>query len=82
MPAATWHVVDLSAGHTHFVSPLYLSQAQLSALMASTRSKRSAASAGVLQEISTPAKVARVGGAEPAVIEKAKKIGESSHAMR
>ena len=45
--------------------------------MASTRSKRSATSAGVLQEASTPAKVARVGGAEPASREKPKKKGES-----
>ena len=47
-------------------------------MASSTRGKRSAAAAAAAtQETGTPAKVARVGGAEPAVKDKAKKKGES-----
>ena len=45
-------------------------------MASSTRGKRSAAAAAATQETGTPAKVARVGGAEPAVKDKAKKKGE------
>ena len=48
-------------------------------MASSTRGKRSAAAAAATQETGTPAKVARVGGAEPAVKDKAKKKGESDH---
>ena len=49
-------------------------------MASSTRGKRSAAAAAAAtQETGTPAKVARVGGAEPAVKDKAKKKGESDH---
>ena len=47
-------------------------------MASSTRGKRSAAAAAAAtQETGTPAKVARVGGAEPAVKDKVKKKGES-----
>ena len=50
-------------------------------MASSTRGKRSAAAAAAAatQETGTPAKVARVGGAEPAVKDKAKKKGESDN---
>ena len=49
-------------------------------MASSTRGKRSAAAAAAAtQETGTPAKVARVGGAEPAVKDKAKKKGENDH---
>ena len=48
-------------------------------MASSTRGKRSAAAAAATQETGTPAKVARVGGAEPAVKDKAKKKGENDH---
>ena len=49
-------------------------------MASSTRGKRSAAAAAAAtQETGTPAKVARVGGAEPAVKDKTKKKGESDH---